>query len=242
KSSLLSVSYKDDVETAAPLPVKQSLVLLGVLLLATLVIFGLALGLAALLGSDAVIAVLTAAVGVHGVSMIAIIQVALRRAGSGWRALGFRPPTWRLLHLMWQLPLMLLVLVGVQATISALTGMDPAGSGAGVDSLLAGATPGAVAVLIVGIVVLVPIWEEATFRGVIYVGLVRRFSPAVAVFGSAAAFAVCHGVPILLPYMFRAGVSLALLRRFHRTLWGSVLAHMGLNGLVTAGTVLALIG
>lgn len=49
-------------------------------------------------------------------------------------------------------------------------------------------------------------------------------------------FALCHGVPILLPYLLALGICLALLREFHGNLWGSFALHMTINS--TASFVL----
>ncbi|GAA1547811.1 hypothetical protein GCM10009691_22830 [Brevibacterium picturae] len=68
-------------------------------------------------------------------------------------------------------------------------------------------------------------------------GYVRgRLGAAWAVAISAAIFALCHGVPILLPYMLALGLCLALLRVFHGNLWGPLGLHIAINS--TASLVL----
>ncbi|MFV0254197.1 MAG: lysostaphin resistance A-like protein [Beutenbergiaceae bacterium] len=224
----------------SPLTARQSLALTAILLGVTAAMFAIALALGFLLPHHLLL-LLTGILVVHGIAMITTIHIALRRAGTSWRALGFEPPTWRLLHLLWQVPLLLVTLIVVQGLVLVVTGQNPAGGRDGIDSLISAVGTPAIVLIVIAVVALAPIWEEAAFRGVIFGAIRRRWSTSVAVLGSAALFAIMHGAPILLAYMATAGVGFALLRVFHRSLWGSVLAHMVLNGVATSVTLVTLL-
>jgi uncharacterized protein len=72
--------------------------------------------------------------------------------------------------------------------------------------------------------VLTPIGEEFFFRGVIANAL-QRYGGWVCVLGSAAIFAVCHGVNAVLPVAFIVGVGSALLLRRTGSVWPGVMLH-----------------
>jgi membrane protease YdiL (CAAX protease family) len=80
----------------------------------------------------------------------------------------------------------------------------------------------AVAVVILGVVV--PAAEELMFRGLAFAALGR-----FAVVGSAALFALAHGIPELLPGVFVAGLALAEVRRRTRSLFSGMTVHAVLN-------------
>ena len=60
---------------------------------------------------------------------------------------------------------------------------------------------------------IVPLFEELLFRGLLLRWLGKRFSANRAVIVSAALFAVMHGYPIVLPYAFVAGLFLGWVRQ-----------------------------
>jgi membrane protease YdiL (CAAX protease family) len=224
--------------SAAPLGPRAIILILAALLIVTVAVFGaVLLGLLLIPGARAAfVPVMAAALLVHPAAMLLTLHVGLRRAGSGWRAIGLRRPTARMLHLLWQVPTILVLLLLVQGIALLLIG-DPATEGRAVDTLVADTAPVVVAVL-VGVVLLTPLWEEVVFRGLVHGGLRRRLGPVTASVLGAAIFAACHGVPVLLPYMLTLGLSLAYLREFHRTLWAPVCMHVVVNGLAT-GVALA---
>jgi membrane protease YdiL (CAAX protease family) len=178
---------------------------------------------------------------VHAAAMLTTISICLRRAGSRWVDLGFIRPTRRLLHLLWQIPLLLIALVATQAVVAVVVGGSPTPTGSGVDGLLRDAPIGLLLPAVLAIVIATPIWEEAVFRGLIYGWLQGRCAVLGAAAISAAAFAAVHVVPVLLPYLFVMGFSLALLRQFHRTLWAPVVTHAVVNALASSVLILALL-
>jgi len=94
----------------------------------------------------------------------------------------------------------------------------------------------------IGVVLLAPVAEELLFRGALLRGLMRRASPAWAVFGSALAFALVH---VLLDadtyYYLPAFLALGLVSGWRavrtRSLSQSIFLHVGFNLL---GTILIL--
>ncbi|WP_341395929.1 CPBP family intramembrane glutamic endopeptidase [Arthrobacter sp. G119Y2] len=151
--------------------------------------------------------------------------------------LGFRRLTPRLLHLLWQIPVTVIVCALTQALFLSLLTLTEA------DATTAGSTDGAfddiarlptylavIAVLVVA--VLTPLWEEVLFRGAFLDGFSARFGPAVAIILSAGLFAAVHVIPVSFAYLFMLGIALALMRRFHQNLWASILLHAANNALV----------
>lgn len=144
--------------------------------------------------------------------------------------IGFVRPTWRLLHVLWQVPVMLISIIAVQFMFASIIGISAPGK-RGIDIVFEVSVFGA-ASAIIATSLLVPIWEEITFRGVIYGAVQRRFGMGFAVISSGLLFAVAHGVPILLPYFVTLGISLSLIYAFHKNLWAPIIAHASLNTLV----------
>ena len=74
-----------------------------------------------------------------------------------------------------------------------------------------------------------PFAEELAFRGLLYGWLRQRFGPAVAVIGSAFAFSLLHGIPVLIPSIGVLGVVLALIYEKSRSLWPAFIMHASFN-------------
>ena len=80
-------------------------------------------------------------------------------------------------------------------------------------------------------VTLVPFAEELFFRG-LGVRVLSVFGAAVAVFGTALAFALVHGILVALPTFIVFAAGLAWVRLRSGSVWPGVLAHGLYNGLV----------
>ena len=230
--------------TASPLTGRAAWTLLAAVLGVSVAVFGL---LAVVVfrvpgGREHGLTLLALSLPVHALGVLATLHAGLRRAGTGWRALGFERPTARLLHLLWQVPCLVVVVLLVQVLVFAVLGLEPPAEDEGIDQIAPDVGPVAVLALLLGVVVLAPIWEEAVFRGVVQGGLRRRWPAWAAVPVTAACFAAVHGVPVLLPYLFAMGVGLGVLRVVHRTLWASVLAHGTVNALASGALLSALLG
>ncbi|WP_043442303.1 CPBP family intramembrane glutamic endopeptidase [Arthrobacter sp. L77] len=177
-------------------------------------------------------------------AMLALYLHLVRRNRFTPADLGFRRPTARLVHLLWQIPVIIIVCGSLQGLVLvALTslGVDTASAGTADDPLAEiAALPGPwIVVCFLIIAVLTPLWEEVLFRGAFLDGFTRRFRPGVAITLSAALFAAVHLVPLTFVYLFTLGIALALLRRFHRNLWAPILLHAANNALVTLAVLAA---
>lgn len=150
---------------------------------------------------------------------------------------GFRRPTRRMFHLLWQGPATIVAGFCLQLTFLGILGLmdvDTSAAGAGNGGLAdIGHLPAlSMAITAFAIAVLTPLWEEVLFRGAFLDGLSRRFRPAAAIALSAAVFAAIHLVPLNFVYLFAVGIALALLRRFHQNLWAPVIVHAVNNAFV----------
>jgi hypothetical protein len=83
-----------------------------------------------------------------------------------------------------------------------------------------------------------PLFEEFIFRGLVCGGLRRSFPLPVAIFGSAAIFALVHP-PISVPPVFVMGCLAAWVSHRSGRLWAAMLTHMVYNACVlVAGALL----
>ncbi len=168
----------------------------------------------------------------YGILLGVVLLFAARRGGRVWVELGLRRPPY------WVLPLMLPVALALQyltellsAAISPLLhGMtNPQGcsisQGFGADAYLG----------VLAIVLIAPLVEEITFRGFIMGGLRSRIGVGWAVVLSSVVFALAHtlsvGGSILLlgPSLFVAGVALALVYQWTRSLYPGMVLHASFN-------------
>ena len=188
-------------------------------------------------------AAVTLSIWVHALLVLAAVVLVVRRDGVPLKGLGFVRPGRRLLHLLWQIPIAIIVLLVVQGVAFAVVaGTSPSSSTSGLDSLLADADPATTVLGFLGIAILTPLWEETVFRGMIFGTVYARWGTVAAVLVSAAIFAVVHGIPILLPYMITLGLTLGLLRAFHRNLWGPLALHMTINSIAAASLLAVVLG
>lgn len=174
-----------------------------------------------------------AALAVQSSVTLIALAIVLRLRSHTLSAIGVSRPSRRLLHLLWQIPAAVVAVVTVQILVFAITGSEPVAESS-TDSIAENAGPLIAITMFAAIAIITPLWEELFFRGVIY-GFVRhRLGAVAAVIISAVTFALCHGVPILLPYMVALGLCLALLREFHGNLWGPLALHMTINSIASS--------
>lgn len=113
-------------------------------------------------------------------------------------------------------------------TIAILTAM---GSD---DGRLATAGPIMIGIILVRASLLAAVGEEMLFRGVLYAWLRRHSSAGVAMPVSAAAFAVIHGVPAILPLAFVLGLGFGWVREYS----GSTVPTIVVHALHNAGLIM----
>ncbi|WP_019158007.1 CPBP family intramembrane glutamic endopeptidase [Brevibacterium senegalense] len=151
------------------------------------------------------------------------------------QVLGFRRPTLRTLHLLWQIPVTFIVAVAVSGLVLT-TLFDGSGTGDGsstaqdIGAMGGGLLP--ILVLWLLAAVLTPLWEEVLFRGLIFQALAHRMPWFLAALLAAAIFAAIHIAPPALAYVFVLGLSACLLLRFHGNLWAPIILHAVNNTIV----------
>lgn len=141
---------------------------------------GAVLGIAALIFGTAVAVGLTVpGVRAHFESLIIAVLLVpstgtlialaftLRRRGHRLSAIGFPRPTARLFHLLWQAPASVIVVLGAQLLVFAVTGSEPV-SDSSTDSIAGSVGPIAAISMFAAVGIITPLWEELFFRGVIY--------------------------------------------------------------------------
>ena len=135
--------------------------------------------------------------------------------------LGFRPLGIRGWHLVWQVPAVILGALVCTSIVGTLLGIesdgrtDTMGSGSALGLFTLGAY------LLIG-----PFLEEVVFRRLI-MGYLDRIMPAAArVILSSLVFGLAHLAPSAIIYTFFAGVSFALVTRWHRSPWAGFILHM----------------
>lgn len=205
------------------------------MLLARVVFITAFIGVLLLLDS-ALLASAAIFLGGHALVVLLVIGVMLKRTGRSWAGIGFVRPRRSLAHLLWQIPAGMLVALTVQLLFAATLDLEPQDNTTLLNGLPA-LDPVWIAVLFISIAVLVPLWEEAVCRGVIFEGLARR-STTLGVILSAILFALMHGgVAPMTPFLLVMGVVFALLTRFYRSVWGSVILHAVNNTIVMVGAI-----
>jgi membrane protease YdiL (CAAX protease family) len=126
--------------------------------------------------------------------------------------------------------------------ISELYGDDDAQS---VVDLLEDTSGAGLASFAIAVVLVAPVAEELLFRGALLRALLRRTTPAWAIFGSALAFALVHplgdpevGSVIVVPAILALGIVSGYLAVRSGDLSRSIMLHVGFN-LLTVALVLA---
>lgn len=183
--------------------------------------------------------IIAIAIFIHAVFCVIALVAIIKRFKLAPAALGIVRPTQRLMHVLWQIPCAMVVLVIVQGVMFfALGGKDPVPSGDSGSGLL-GVSPVCALFGFVAIALVTPLWEELFFRGFLFGSVRARWGTGLAIAISAVLFAVAHGIPIVLPYMFTLGIILAALRIFHGNLWGPLALHVFINSMVSLGVLMA---
>lgn len=151
-----------------------------------------------------------------------------------WSDLGFSKPTFRFLHLLWQIPVMVVSIL-LTAIVSMLIFGERNAPNKNIDSELLNSSPSPllVIVFIIAIVVLAPIIEEIIYRGVLYKQLARKLPTLFAIVIVGIIFALSHFIPVLFIYYFVFSTALVLIFIFHKNIWAPIIAHGTMNLLVT---------
>lgn len=111
--SVVTLPASSSTNVHSPLNLRQSLVLLFSAVVATVLTLGIAVLVIILVpgATEIGLVVLGVTLPVHAALLLVVIHWGLRRAGTGWRALGFTRPTLHILHLLWQIPVDFVALI-----------------------------------------------------------------------------------------------------------------------------------
>lgn len=152
-----------------------------------------------------------------------------RRLGWSHRELGFLPCTHSLWHLLWWIPLTLLGGGAATGAIGWLFGTEQKSS-----SIADGIGISPVAALLAAVcgAVAIPLIEEVAFRRILFDWLQGKMPTAIAASATVAIFAVMHGIPMVVVYLFFAGTSLIVARLWFRSLTAPFLIHCVNNAVV----------
>lgn len=154
-----------------------------------------------------------------------------RRLNLSWSAIGFQPPRRSLLHLLWQVPVALVLLALAYKLCWKLGNLPPMPPFKPLAPWW---------IFPFCIVLLVPIAEEIAFRGLFFLYLRRYFGRGGVLGISSLVFALGHwqpGLSPLLPYYLLMGLIFGYVRLQHRNLWASVILHALLNLTVIIATL-----
>ncbi|WP_157109004.1 CPBP family intramembrane glutamic endopeptidase [Corynebacterium aquilae] len=209
----------------------------------SVLIFATALLITFLLsGPNAPIAdIILTTVLIHAITMAVALTLFIQRRGIPAATLGLVAPGASMWHLLWQVPLGLMLASGTQLAVSALFfGGESAEREATSAANLVAVNPLLAVAGFFAITALTPFWEELFFRGLL-LGTFRSRLPLLgAIVAQAAIFAAIHGFFVLFPYLFVSGIIFALLRLHHGNLWAPMIFHATMNTIATTVTLLSL--
>lgn len=189
--------------------------------------------------SYAALGLATSAVG----GVLGLWLTLVRGRGWGARELGFVRGTRSLWHLLWEVPLVLVLALVTTALLGPLLGLAPRETPE--DDLITTTLTAAPWSLVVGalcVVLVVPAVEEVVFRRVLLGWLMSRLPVPAAVLLVSAVFAGVHLLPVAVLYLFWLALGAALLVLLHRSLWAPLALHATNNALASLLAVTALTG
>ena len=173
-----------------------------------------------------------------GLAIIGVVwRFGISRFNAPWSSLGLTPlviPSFKTVLMTAGALTVSLVVTGIYGALIDLTDSDILAPPEISSDIV---FPGLAAVFTFqALAVVTPVTEEVFFRGFVFSGLVPRLGVGWAMVASAMIFSLAHllaGVGVLIP-IFVTGLLLVWL--YHRTgsLWPSIVAHAGQNGLALA--------
>lgn len=193
------------------------------------------LGIAFLFGVQGSTFELVTSVGIvaNGAALFAVWLHLIRRRGYRWVDLGLGRPSWRILHVLWQAPvLMVAAAVFTGVTLQLVFGGNPPTAGSTALAAALGMPPLLILLAWVVVAVVTPFVEEIIFRGILFRSLDGRMHAVWAVLLGGLVFGAAHVIPAALPYVTALGIGLCLVTLFHRNIWASILIHSFNNSVV----------
>ncbi|KQU46777.1 hypothetical protein ASG84_09865 [Rhodococcus sp. Leaf278] len=158
----------------------------------------------------------------------------IRRRRWSLSDLGFRSPAHSLLHLLWQVPLLMLLAVLATAGIGALLDVAPDDNQNAIVKDAVEIGPASIAAILVLIAGVVPLIEEIVFRRILLDWLRSKMPTAVSAALVTVVFALCHIAPPAMLYILFLGTGLVALRLWYRSLWAPLILHAFNNAVVSS--------
>lgn len=174
-------------------------------------------------------------------AQILVLGALLRRLRWTWNDLGFNRLGRRGWHLVWQIPLSLVLTLLLTLLVAGLVpGLTPDDTSAADGQVLSSAVPWQLAFLLVYLLV-GPFIEEIAFRRLLMAWFDRHLGVLVSTILTSVVFGLVHLAPAVIVSTGIGGVCMALLTRWHRSVWGGYSLHMANNTLASAGIIAAML-
>ncbi|MFC6146426.1 CPBP family intramembrane glutamic endopeptidase [Corynebacterium nasicanis] len=168
-----------------------------------------------------------------------VLAVLLRRRGWAFSDLGFHRLGTRGWHLVWQIPTSLLISLALTVLVAALTGLTPEDASTSNGEVLTSAVPWQLAFILVYLL-LGPLIEEIAFRRLFMGFFDRKVGVLTSTILTSVLFGLVHIIPAVIVWCTLSGLCMALLTRWHKSLWGGFALHMVNNSLASAGLIMAM--
>ena len=223
-----------------PIRLKSLFVTLGGIVALTIVIFAGLVGVLRVINPSEETIYLSIALTLvgHSVAVIGFVIMMVKKRAYSWNDLGFRKPKRNLWNLVWQLPIILIVLLIVQGILFALLNTEPSSQSNTVDDIAQKVPVYAALLVCFSVAIIGPVWEEVVFRGIIHNYLTSKMKVVYAALLSSAIFAIVHVAPILFPYLFAMGLAWAWLYHRYNSLWAPIIGHVFINMLATVTVIM----
>lgn len=181
------------------------------------------------------------AIFTHGLLSLYLCLLPIIKKRVTLKEIGAVKPSRRLLHLLWQIPLILTAGITTQSLfVAILTGDTSSSSQGSFIKETAASTHNLTLIILLFLTaaVIVPLWEEIYFRGYLMNWIQSKTGVFLTVLLTGLAFAIFHGVIILIPYYLVIGMCIAWLRIFHQNIWASILTHISFNSIIILSAIL----
>lgn len=167
----------------------------------------------------------------------------VRPLGQGWSIIGWRKPQRSVAHVLWQAPFVMMTAGAVQVLVMTALGLGEPSSTEQNESLaevVSDVGAAQLAVVYLSVAVIVPIWEELAFRGMLYGSLRTRLRLIPAALLGGLLFGLAHGNLLTLPYLFVTGVACCILAEWYKSAIPTMLCHGFNNSVVFVVLVMAI--
>lgn len=157
----------------------------------------------------------------------------VRPLGQGWSIIGWCRPQHSMWHVLWQAPLIMITAATTQVLLMALLGRGEAptsGNNQAIGDIISSVNAAQLVAVIVVAAVIVPIWEELAFRGLIYGSLRTRLRLVPAIISGGLIFGLAHANPLTLGYLTVAGMGFCLLTEWYKSSIPTMVCHGFNNG------------